>query len=59
MRESLIKILACPICKGNLILTAEETDNDAIVSGTLRCKSCCHDYVFENTIPNLLHPEKD
>jgi uncharacterized protein YbaR (Trm112 family) len=51
--------LACPICKGNLILTAEETDNDEIVSGTLRCKSCNHDYVIENTIPNLLPPEKE
>ena len=59
MRESLIKILACPICKGNLILTAEETDNDEIVSGTLRSKSCDHDYVIENTIPNLLPPEKE
>ena len=59
MRESLIEILACPVCKGNLELTSKEMENNEILSGTLTCKSCNHDYVIENTIPNLLPPEKE
>lgn len=59
MRESLIEILACPVCKSNLSLTIKEMENDEILSGTLNCKSCKHDYAIENTIPNLLPPEKE
>ena len=57
MRESLIEILVCPVCKGDLKLTIKEQENDEIISGTLNCKCCNHSYVIENTIPNLLPPE--
>jgi len=57
MRESLIEILVCPVCKDDLALTIKEQENDEIISGTLNCKSCNHNYVIENTIPNLLPPE--
>ena len=57
MRESLIEILVCPVCKGDLALTIKEQENDEIISGTLNCKCCNHNYVIENTIPNLLPPE--
>ena len=57
MRESLIEILVCPVCKDDLALTIKEQENDEIISGTLNCKCCNHSYVIENTIPNLLPPE--
>tara|TARA_Y100001960_G_C14045084_1_gene527037 strand:+ start:346 stop:522 length:177 start_codon:yes stop_codon:yes gene_type:complete len=58
MRESLVKILACPVCKSSLSLVTKEIEDDEIVSGVLHCPSCDHDYLIENTIPNLLPPEK-
>jgi len=59
MRESLLEILVCPVCKNKLTLSIKERGNEEIISGTLNCKSCDHDYFIENTIPNLLPPEID
>jgi uncharacterized protein len=57
MKEELMEILVCPVCKGDLALTVTERDEAEIVSGSLYCKACNHHYPITETIPNLLPPE--
>ena len=42
MKKTLIKILACPICKNDLSLNIDEANGDEVISGTLNCinKKC-------------------
>ncbi len=51
-------ILACPVCKGELELTAEEGDEKEIVTGSLYCQECQERYPIVDTIPNLLPPDQ-
>lgn len=57
MRKDLMEILACPLCKGPLELTAEEESGDEVVRGYLTCPRCSERYPIEDRIPNLLPPE--
>ena len=57
MKRSLLDILVCPMCKGDLTLAVDEEGDAEIVSGALHCTSCGLDYPIEDTIPNLLPPE--
>ncbi len=64
MKKSLLDILRCPECKGELTLTStnldESPDEDTsqeIEEGTLLCKKCDIEYPIENGIPNMLPPE--
>lgn len=57
MKESLMEILCCPVCKSELELEASEWDEDEIVEGTLYCGECDHTYNISEGIPNLLPPE--
>lgn len=53
-----MEILACPVCKGKLELTAEEENEQEIVSGSLYCPKCNVRYPIVDTIPNLLPPDQ-
>jgi len=57
MKKELMDILVCPICKGELKLSVDTVKKDEIVSGSLFCPVCNHNYPIEDTIPNLLPPE--
>jgi uncharacterized protein len=57
MRESIMEIIVCPVCKGPLELSVTEKNDIEIVSGTLLCKKCSHAYPIKEGIPNLLPPE--
>jgi len=57
MKRSLLDILVCPLCKGELTLTVDEEDDKEIVKGNLHCGACEENYPIENTIPNMLPPE--
>ena len=57
MRKDLMDILACPMCKGELTLTAEEEEGDGVVRGQLHCAACDETYPIEDSIPNLLPPD--
>ncbi len=57
MKEELMDILVCPLCKGELALTVTERDEVEIVTGTLYCKACDYHYPIVETIPNLLPPD--
>ena len=58
MKRELMDILACPVCKGELKLTVDKLMKDEIITGSLFCRACNHTYRIEDTIPNLLPPEK-
>ncbi len=51
-----MEILVCPMCRGDLELSATERDGEEIVSGSLRCVECGEVYPIEDTIPNMLPP---
>jgi uncharacterized protein len=59
MKRQLMDILACPVCKGELKLTVTEENPKEIVSGSLYCARCRHSYPIEETIPNLLPPDRE
>lgn len=54
MRKSLMEILCCPVCKGELELTVTEEGGEEVLEGTLRCAACSVDYPISEGIPNLL-----
>ena len=53
-----MKILACPVCKGDLELRVDQEKGEEIVTGSLYCPGCDHSYPIVDTIPNLLPPEQ-
>jgi uncharacterized protein YbaR (Trm112 family) len=57
MKEELVQILACPVCKEALELHIDKQEEEEIVSGSLYCGKCQHFYPIEEGIPNLLPPE--
>ncbi len=56
VNRDLMEILACPVCKGPLTLTATK-ETDEVLEGTLECAHCEHAYPIEDGIPNLLPPD--
>ena len=56
MRRSLMDILCCPVCKGDLTLTVVCENEREVIEGSLHCVSCCVDYPIDDGIPNLLPP---
>lgn len=56
MKQELMDILACPICKGDLELNVTE-EADEIIAGTLYCRKCDERYPIEDGIPNMLPPD--
>jgi uncharacterized protein YbaR (Trm112 family) len=58
MKKEFADILACPVCKGELTLSAEEENKAEIVTGSLYCPKCNVKYPIEDTIPNLLPPDQ-
>ena len=58
MKRELMKILVCPMCKGELKLRVDEENEKEIVTGSLYCPKCNVTYPITDTIPNLLPPEQ-
>ena len=52
-----MKILCCPVCKGDLELRIKKEDDKEVIEGTLHCAKCNEDYPIQDGIPNLLPPE--
>ena len=57
MKRSLLEILVCPLCKGELALAVDHQEDGEIVAGSLRCDACGEAYPIEDAIPNMLPPE--
>jgi len=56
MRRSMMEILCCPVCKGDLTLHVTAEDEREVLEGRLRCRACEVDFPIEDGIPNLLPP---
>ncbi|HVP95701.1 methytransferase partner Trm112 [Methanoregula sp.] len=56
MKRSLMEILCCPVCKGDLTLRVDAEDEKEILEGSLHCGACNVDYPITGGIPNLLPP---
>ena len=56
MKESIMEIIVCPVCKESLDLTVTEKTDGEIIAGSLFCKKCNHSYPITDSIPNLLPP---
>ena len=56
MKRSLMDILCCPVCKGDLVLRVDAEDEKEILEGNLCCEACNADYPIHEGIPNLLPP---
>ena len=57
MRQDLMEILVCPLCKGELQLTVDKEEGEEIVDGKLVCSQCGETYTIDDGIPNLLPPD--
>lgn len=58
MKPDLLEILRCPVCRGELTLTTDQTQGDEIVRGTLACAPCHATYPITDGIPDLLPPDE-
>ncbi len=56
MKRSLMDILCCPVCKGDLTLHVEKENEKEILEGKLHCAACRVEYPIHEGIPNLLPP---
>jgi len=56
MKRSLMNILCCPVCKGDLTLHVDAENEKEILEGELRCAACRLEYPIHEGIPNLLPP---
>lgn len=54
MKHSLLDILCCPVCKGDLVLRIEKEDEKEILEGGLHCAACNVEYPIHEGIPDLL-----
>jgi len=54
MRRSLMDIICCPVCKGDLVLEVQQENEKEILEGGLLCAVCGVNYPIHEGIPNLL-----
>lgn len=59
MKRSLLPILCCPTCKGDLDLSVVEEDESEILEGSLYCSACGVVYPIKEGIPDLLPRKKN
>ncbi len=57
MRQDLMDILVCPLCKAKLELDVASEEAGEVMTGTLTCTGCNERYPIEDGIPNLLPPD--
>ena len=54
MKPRLQQLLACPRCKGELALKADEISGDEILTGLFRCAPCGADFPVRGGIPRFV-----
>jgi len=58
MKQSLLTILVCPKCKGELVCNETATDADGeIAEASLSCSNCSVSYEVSNGIPRFVEPD--
>jgi uncharacterized protein len=58
VKPDLMEILRCPLCRGELTLTARKKEGPEILEGNLACPQCKVDYPISDGIPDLLPPDE-
>lgn len=58
MKRELTDILACPVCKDSLELKVTEENEQEVITGSLSCNRCGAVYPIQDTIPELLPPDR-
>ena len=58
MKPDLMEILRCPLCRGELTLSAQTKEGAEIIEGNLACAKCRVDYPIHDGIPDLLPPDE-
>ena len=58
MRDDLLEVLRCPLCRGELTLSVRQRSGEEIETGTLTCGRCHVDYPIDDGIPDLLPPDE-
>ncbi len=59
MKENLHQYLICPVCEGELSMTAGRRDGSEIMTGSLNCLSCRANYPIREGIPRFADTESD
>lgn len=54
MREDLVELLVCPVCRAELSLSVEEKRNGMVITGTLSCTAKGTEYPIRDGVPDLL-----
>ena len=57
VKEDLMEIICCPVCKRDLELKVTKRDKVEIITGKLTCHNCDVEYPITDGIPNLLPQE--
>ena len=57
LKRCLMELLVCPTCKSDLTLEIELIEDDEIIKGSIKCKSCEVIYKIENSIPDFMPSE--
>jgi SAM-dependent methyltransferase len=57
MKSSLLELLACPLCHGDLDLESGRTEGEEIMEGRFECRDCHQGYPLTGGIPRLLPPD--
>lgn len=57
MKHSLLDILCCPVCKGDLEIKIVSEEKGEIMEGELFCGACGVTYPINDGIPDLLPRE--
>jgi uncharacterized protein YbaR (Trm112 family)/ubiquinone/menaquinone biosynthesis C-methylase UbiE len=58
MKQFLVSMLQCPLCKSELSLSTEEIDGSEIIKGVLVCTKCSNSFPISDGVPNLVPPEQ-
>jgi SAM-dependent methyltransferase len=58
VHESILSILACPYCKDNLRLSAEETLPHGVLTGRLTCAACQRHYPITRGVPRFVERDR-
>lgn len=54
MKQSILKIVVCPMCQGELSLTIDAQAGEEIEAGSLSCGRCSKAYPIRNGIPRFV-----
>lgn len=57
MKTSLLRLLACPVCGGDLALPPDAAAGEEVEGGALTCAKCARRYPIVDGVPRLRPPE--